>query len=186
MQPTLYTQPAPADHTSICLPATLPSLEWALLSCSTHCTLWADRYPASATVAPPTIRDSVELADLNPTPRSPSPRALESATRTQRLGGAVLPCGPAANSQSLAGLGSGSGADWEKTASSEQHPRGLRLTRLRFWAEALRRRAHRSSRLQIDCGPETAAKMKFSHSIQFNAVPDWSANYIAYSNLKKL
>jgi len=27
--------------------------------------------------------------------------------------------------------------------------------------------------------------MKFSHSIQFNAVPDWSSNYIAYSNLKK-
>ncbi|CAK7265957.1 low-affinity phosphate transporter [Sporothrix epigloea] len=30
------------------------------------------------------------------------------------------------------------------------------------------------------------AAMKFSHSIQFNAVPDWSSHYIAYSNLKKL
>ena len=30
------------------------------------------------------------------------------------------------------------------------------------------------------------AEMKFSHSIQFNAVPDWSSHYIAYSNLKKL
>ncbi|KAL8869480.1 MAG: hypothetical protein Q9174_004245 [Haloplaca sp. 1 TL-2023] len=29
-------------------------------------------------------------------------------------------------------------------------------------------------------------EMKFSHSIQFNAVPDWSSNYINYSNLKKL
>ncbi|OJJ39554.1 hypothetical protein ASPWEDRAFT_103262 [Aspergillus wentii DTO 134E9] len=28
--------------------------------------------------------------------------------------------------------------------------------------------------------------MKFSHSIQFNAVPDWSSYYLAYSNLKKL
>lgn len=28
--------------------------------------------------------------------------------------------------------------------------------------------------------------MKFSHSIQFNAVPDWSTHYISYSNLKKL
>ncbi|KAI5291999.1 low-affinity phosphate transporter [Ascosphaera acerosa] len=28
--------------------------------------------------------------------------------------------------------------------------------------------------------------MKFSHSLQFNAVPDWSTHYIAYSNLKKL
>lgn len=27
--------------------------------------------------------------------------------------------------------------------------------------------------------------MKFSHSLQFNAVPDWSNHYIAYSNLKK-
>ena len=30
------------------------------------------------------------------------------------------------------------------------------------------------------------ADMKFSHSIQFNAVPDWSSQYISYSNLKKL
>ena len=29
-------------------------------------------------------------------------------------------------------------------------------------------------------------EMKFSHSIQFNAVPDWTSHYIAYSNLKKL
>ncbi|KAL5624235.1 hypothetical protein BROUX41_004295 [Berkeleyomyces rouxiae] len=29
-------------------------------------------------------------------------------------------------------------------------------------------------------------EMRFSHSIQFNAVPDWSSHYIAYSNLKKL
>ncbi|ODV91912.1 hypothetical protein CANCADRAFT_22162 [Tortispora caseinolytica NRRL Y-17796] len=28
--------------------------------------------------------------------------------------------------------------------------------------------------------------MKFSHSVQFNAVPEWSSQYIAYSNLKKL
>lgn len=29
-------------------------------------------------------------------------------------------------------------------------------------------------------------EMKFSHSIQFNAVPEWSGEYIAYSNLKKM
>ncbi|KAL8950197.1 MAG: hypothetical protein Q9222_003760 [Ikaeria aurantiellina] len=34
--------------------------------------------------------------------------------------------------------------------------------------------------------PAKAGEMKFSHSIQFNAVPDWSSHYIAYSNLKKL
>lgn len=33
---------------------------------------------------------------------------------------------------------------------------------------------------------EQRDEMKFSHSIQFNAVPDWSSHYIAYSNLKKL
>lgn len=33
---------------------------------------------------------------------------------------------------------------------------------------------------------EDQDEMKFSHSIQFNAVPDWSSHYIAYSNLKKL
>lgn len=33
---------------------------------------------------------------------------------------------------------------------------------------------------------EEQDEMKFSHSIQFNAVPDWSNHYIAYSNLKKL
>lgn len=31
-----------------------------------------------------------------------------------------------------------------------------------------------------------ADEMKFSHSIQFNAVPDWANHYISYSNLKKL
>lgn len=29
------------------------------------------------------------------------------------------------------------------------------------------------------------AEMKFSHSLQFNSVPDWADKYIAYSNLKK-
>ena len=33
---------------------------------------------------------------------------------------------------------------------------------------------------------EKQDEMKFSHSLQFNAVPDWSSHYIAYSNLKKL
>lgn len=54
--------------------------------------------------------------------------------------------------------------------------------RLRFWEEALRRRRpQRQHRLHGETD-----RMKFSHSLQFNAVPDWSAFYIAYSNLKKL
>jgi phosphate transporter len=47
----------------------------------------------------------------------------------------------------------------------------------------LRTQAKRAEKvLKLD----EADNMKFSHSIQFNAVPDWSGHYIAYSNLKKL
>jgi len=61
---------------------------------------------------------------------------------------------------------------------------GFRLPRagshvVKAWSEALRLRQ------QLGKG-RRAPKMKFSHSLQFNAVPDWSAYYIAYSNLKKL
>lgn len=68
------------------------------------------------------------------------------------------------------------------SARQEQEAEHLRTNsvRLRYWVEALRSRsAHPADR-------DAASKMKFSHSIQFNAVPDWSAYYIAYSNLKKL
>ena len=47
-------------------------------------------------------------------------------------------------------------------------------------ARRARKRFQKLARLQDE------AEMKFSHSIQFNAVPDWSSHYIAYSNLKKL
>ena len=58
-----------------------------------------------------------------------------------------------------------------------QHP--LPAARPRPASKAiLRRRAKVCQLLEDD--------MKFSHSIQFNAVPDWSSHYISYSNLKKL
>lgn len=47
-------------------------------------------------------------------------------------------------------------------------------------AERQKKRQEKRARL------EALDEMKFSHSIQFNAVPDWSSHYIAYSNLKKL
>lgn len=47
-------------------------------------------------------------------------------------------------------------------------------------ARRARQREEKLARLQAE------DEMKFSHSIQFNAVPDWSSHYIAYSNLKKL
>lgn len=47
-------------------------------------------------------------------------------------------------------------------------------------SQSEKKRAEKRKRL------DEADEMKFSHSIQFNAVPDWSSHYIAYSNLKKL
>ncbi|KAJ9245107.1 hypothetical protein DTO169E5_974 [Paecilomyces variotii] len=54
------------------------------------------------------------------------------------------------------------------------------VERKRYWEEAVRHR------VQVARGERKEAKMKFSHSLQFNSVPDWSAYYIGYSNLKKL
>ncbi|KAI9892758.1 MAG: low-affinity phosphate transporter [Vezdaea aestivalis] len=48
---------------------------------------------------------------------------------------------------------------------------------------SLRRDTKRIQQLQE---LEKLDEMKFSHSIQFNAVSEWSPNYISYSNLKKL
>ncbi|KAI9804644.1 MAG: low-affinity phosphate transporter [Piccolia ochrophora] len=48
--------------------------------------------------------------------------------------------------------------------------------------DAARERKRERKRRQL----EEDYAMKFSHSIQFNAVPDWSGHYINYSNLKKL
>lgn len=48
--------------------------------------------------------------------------------------------------------------------------------------EQLRQAKRDEKRRWLDAQDE----MKFSHSIQFNAVPDWSTHYIAYSNLKKI
>ncbi|KIW25820.1 uncharacterized protein PV07_08963 [Cladophialophora immunda] len=47
-------------------------------------------------------------------------------------------------------------------------------------------RRSRKRLLKLEELAERDDEMKFSHSIQFNAVPDWSSNYISYSNLKKL
>lgn len=52
-----------------------------------------------------------------------------------------------------------------------------------LWAEALDKRHRGREKSPIRYEP---ANMKFSHSLQFNSVPDWSAHYIAYDNLKKL
>ena len=58
----------------------------------------------------------------------------------------------------------------------------IRARRERRDQEAQQDKKRREKARRLDEKDE----MKFSHSIQFNAVPDWSSQYLAYSNLKKL
>ncbi|KAL4891652.1 SPX domain-containing protein [Aspergillus ambiguus] len=104
---------------------------------------------------------SIELQDY-PVPPANGPRQSHSESR--------LRSSPPSNRAPSAGL-----KPWTRTAAWSEKP-----VHLRFWVEALHRRSQRSTHRDV------AAKMKFSHSIQFNAVPEWSSYYIAYSNLKKL
>jgi hypothetical protein len=82
--------------------------------------------------------------------------------------------------------------NWGGSTTTEQHNgqqqyeladlRDLQTRRDRDDREARRATKREEKRRWLDEQDE----MKFSHSIQFNAVPDWSSHYIAYSNLKKL
>lgn len=130
-------------------------------------------------MAPTSHSDSIELVEYNPNSH-PAPTSASGSARSDRYQESAGRLDPSANSHPLADLDI-VGESQEKTLEFDQ-PQGS--SRLRFWAEALRRRAHNASHGNVD--PDSKAKMKFSHSVQFNAVPDWSSNYIAYSNLKKL
>ncbi|KAK5046031.1 hypothetical protein LTR84_008818 [Exophiala bonariae] len=87
------------------------------------------------------------------------------------------------------------------TLGNQSHPNSPRPFRLASVAPAgpsieldtfnpdrrkARDRRRHEKRLQKLESLDQREAMKFSHSIQFNAVPDWSSNYISYSNLKKL
>ncbi|KAJ5788592.1 Sodium/sulfate symporter [Penicillium paradoxum] len=138
--------------------------------------------PPPLTVAPTSRPDSIELVEYHPTSQTASASASGSAARSDQVQGSARRVDSTAPSQPLANFGYCVDEAHEKRSEDDQsRPRG---SPLRFWAEALQRRAHIASQGKTDSGKEP--KMKFSHSVQFNAVPDWSANYIAYSNLKKL
>lgn len=70
------------------------------------------------------------------------------------------------------------GADTFELQELPQHTDGAQEGRVESKRE--RKRREKLERLR------EADEMKFSHSLQFNSVPDWSSHYIAYSNLKKL
>lgn len=98
-----------------------------------------------------------------------------------------------------------SGSQWRekeknkrKRSSRGRSGSGFFSDRLGLWIEAVRAYGQRScggkekerekegDYQTEDDGSSCCCKMKFAHSIQLNAVPEWSPYYIAYSNLKKL
>jgi phosphate transporter len=107
-------------------------------------------------------------SEHNPSPPRPHNTADHPSIRLER-GGRVGPPPPRAQ---LPDAEEFELADY--TGIQERENRELQ------YLEQEARRAEKIRRL------DEQDEMKFSHSIQFNAVPDWSSHYIAYSNLKKL
>lgn len=139
------------------------------------------------TVASPSSHESFELVDFHAANSHSAGGSREtSVAGARRPKNVDRPFRPDTNSHSLVGLLSGQEAEKGNQDASYNPQRGVRFTRLRFWGEALRRRAATANESPVDFDSTRTGTMKFSHSIQFNAVPDWSSNYIAYSNLKKL
>ncbi|KAH0495510.1 hypothetical protein TgHK011_009056 [Trichoderma gracile] len=110
---------------------------------------------------------SVPATDLTPSSDDDKPRSSGAFER----GGSVQLAGKSASSPSVSPdtyeLSDYKEIAERKAAQDRQRQRQEKRALKRQWLE-------------------TQDEMKFSHSIQFNAVPDWSSHYIAYSNLKKL
>ncbi|KAK6832686.1 hypothetical protein RU639_004362 [Aspergillus parasiticus] len=115
----------------------------------------------------------IELVEY-PVPPSTSTRAWQSHTGSQGSDSRPIGHRQLLDRTSQPGTLEHSNPNSRQTL---QHVQWDKPIRLKYWVEAL----HRRSRF-----PEPQSKMKFSHSIQFNAVPEWSSYYLAYSNLKKL
>jgi phosphate transporter len=126
----------------------------------------------------PSTRNSIELADLNTTTAS----CIE--TPGFLSGGAFKPDKVQSPTSQSGGRGN-IARNPTKSENNQQEPcdrlpRPRLFNKHKLWAQALKHRVQSTQRR------DRIANMKFSHSIQFNAVPDWSAYYIAYDNLKKL
>ena len=116
---------------------------------------------------------------------SPAPDTNPSSASTARRDTQTL----ITESQSLTTLVGGGKAN----GPGDRTARGLEEYELIDYAGIQAEKEETARRLRLQArGAEKlrrldeADEMKFSHSIQFNAVPDWSSHYIAYSNLKKL
>lgn len=130
------------------------------------------RFTIPPSTSPPTHPSSIR--DTTPIHNSPG---LSSASR-QRT--AITTITPASTGISDRGGSSTTGQHEEQYELADYSQVSARHERAETAARSAAKRAEK--RRWLDDQDE----MKFSHSIQFNAVPDWSSHYIAYSNLKKL
>ncbi|TDZ25311.1 putative transporter [Colletotrichum orbiculare MAFF 240422] len=111
-----------------------------------------------------TMTSAVYIIDLSP--------QHAVATSLQERGGSSTTTTDDKDARTVANTESFELADYKPiTARKTAEDRGARREEKRLWKKRWL---------------EEQDDMKFSHSIQFNAVPDWSSHYIAYSNLKKL
>ncbi|KAL1854637.1 low-affinity phosphate transporter [Paecilomyces lecythidis] len=129
----------------------------------------------------PSPTQSIELVDFDPAARTHIGERRQLVTvrdsdTAQRLGRGVGY--KDRGSETEKGRGHSGRKDHGEKYTDDFRPPGLE--RKQYWEEAVRRRVETAR------GERKEAKMKFSHSLQFNSVPDWSAYYIGYSNLKKL
>lgn len=145
-----------------------------------------------ALVAPPPPEESIELDEFDPSTAAPAAR--RARVSRNRESGARRP--GKVHTASYEGQDTArrllAGEELRDTGRGDRGRRARRdelSERRRLWAEALRRRSQAAQEgrgREQGQGRGKEANMKFSHSLQFNAVPDWSAYYIGYSNLKKL
>ncbi|KAH8700477.1 putative plasma membrane phosphate transporter Pho87 [Talaromyces proteolyticus] len=139
----------------------------------------------SSVVAPPTTdsaRQNIELVTLDPSPSSASvPGEVDTPCVSSDDGVTHGRTGAALVTRDHPGSGRTEFDVKNRTAEKEKSsPAQNYISQHILWAKALEKLGHENTPVY------DPANMKFSHSIQFNAVPDWSAYYIAYDNLKKL
>lgn len=72
------------------------------------------------------------------------------------------------------------------TASENPYSQEIELSNLIFDPETYTFIAADNNNSNTGTSNSANRKMKFSHSLQFNAVPEWSSKYINYSSLKKI
>lgn len=140
----------------------------------------AIRKPVHAAASPPhTITITATPRPQRPSSQPPDPTSTRAEPRALGRGGNAHAVYDSPSPPGLTPFGSDDEAleQYELGDYVEIQARKDRQDR------EVRKRAKRDEKVRrLDALDE----MKFSHSIQFNAVPDWSSQYLAYSNLKKL